>query len=81
MSEKFVNNFIFRVLVPDYNTKKDSQNKKIRDLLATNNLEKCVVKAIFFSKVIPEENMLENMPDKIKNKEVETYYEQVFKIA
>ena len=93
VSEKFVDNFIFRVLVPDYNTKKDnpkqmlrnnfvgSQNKKIRDLLVANDLEKCVVKAIFFSKVTPEENMLENMPDKIKNKEVESYYEQVFKIA
>ena len=93
VSEKFVDNFLFRVLVPDYNTKKDnpkqmlrnnffrSQNKKIRDLLAANDLEKCVVKAIFFSKVIPEEDMLENMPDKIKNKEVETYSEQVFKFA
>ena len=50
VSEKFVDNFIFRVLVPDYNTKKDkskkmlrnnfvgSQNKKIRDLLAANDL-------------------------------------------
>ena len=93
VSEKFVDNFLFKVLVPDYNTKKDkhkkmlrnnfvgSQNRKIRELLAANDLENCVVKAITFYKVIPEEDMLGNMPDRNKNKEVETYYEQVFKIA
>ena len=58
VSEKFVDNFLVKVLVPDYNTKngktkKDltrnsfvgSKNKKIRDLLAANDLEKSLVKA------------------------------------
>ena len=91
VSEKFVDNFLFGVLVPDYNTKKNkknkprnnfvgSQNVKIRELLNANELEKCNVKAISFLEVkIPQKEMLENMPD--GNKEAETYYEQIFKIA
>ena len=30
VSEKFVDNFLFKVLVPDYNTKKDKHKKMLR---------------------------------------------------
>ena len=60
VSVKFVDSFIFCVLVPDYNTEKKkkirrntfigSQNKKIRELLNSNGLEKCTVKGISFWK-------------------------------
>ena len=70
VSEKFVDNFILKVLVPDYNTKKmkgkrpanmfvGSQNKSIRELLDANGLEKCIVKAVRLDKLLhgnpPEE--------------------------
>ena len=60
VTEKFVDNFLVRILVPDYNMKKGknmflaTQNKMIRDLLDANGLKKCVVKAVFFKKVQPE---------------------------
>lgn len=91
VSEKFVDNFLFVVLVPDYDTKNNkknkprnnfvgSQNVKIRELLNANEIEKCIVKAISFLEVkIPQKAMLEKMSD--GNKEAETYYEQTFKIA
>ena len=46
VTNKFIDNFLFRTLVPNYNTKKgrnifiDTQNKMIRDLLDTNGLKK-----------------------------------------
>ena len=56
VSEKFIDNFVFCNIVPDYNTKKNkgkkptnmfvaSQNKTIRDLLAVNGFIKPNVKA------------------------------------
>ena len=52
VSAKFVDNFILKVLVPEYNTKKikgkrpknmfvGSQNKTIRELIVANGMEKC----------------------------------------
>jgi len=92
VSDKFVDSFLLCVLVPDYNTEKKkkirrntfigSQNKKIRELLNSNGLEKCIVKGISFLKVkVLKEEMLDNMPDRNANKEAEMYFEQVFKIA
>ena len=51
VSEKFADNFVFSILVPDYNTKKikgkkptnihlGSQNRKIRELLSANGFKK-----------------------------------------
>ena len=66
----FVDNFILKILVPDYNTKKikgkkpsnmfvGSQNKTIRELLDANGLGKCIVKATGMNKVgIYKEEML-----------------------
>ena len=57
VTEKFVDNFLLRILVPDYNTKGGknifigSQNKTIRELLDAYKLKKCNVKADAFSKV------------------------------
>ena len=57
VKEKFVDNFLLRVLVPDYNTKNGrnifigSQNKMIRELLEVHGLKKCKVKAVIFVKV------------------------------
>ena len=93
VSEKFVDNFMFCNIVPDYNTMKDkgkrtrnmfvgSQNKTIRELLDANGLGKCIVKATGMNKVgIYKEEMLQNMPDDNKNKEAKEYYEQIWKIA
>ena len=81
VSEKFIDNFMFCNIVPDYNTKKvkgkktrnmfvASQNKTIRDLLAAYGLEKCIVKATAMDEVgVCKQEMLENMPDANKNKE------------
>ena len=49
VTEKFVDNFLLRVLVADYNTKAGkniyigSQNKAVRDLLDAHELQKCIV--------------------------------------
>ena len=95
VSEKFVDNFILKVLVPDYNTKKmkgkrpanmfvGSQNKSIRELLDANGLEKCIVKAVRLDKLLhgnlPEE-MLKRMPNADFDKSAEKYYIQEYKIA
>ena len=51
-TQKFIDNFLLRVLVPDYNIKEGknifvgSQNRMIRELLDAHGLTKCVVKAI-----------------------------------
>ena len=93
VSEKFIDNFVFCNIVPDYNTKKikgkrarnmfvASQNKTIRDLLAANGFIKPIVKAVGMDEVLVcKEEMLENIPDANKNKEATKYYEQKFKIA
>ena len=92
VSDKFVDNFLLCVLVPDYNTEKKkkirinnfigSQNRKIRELLIANGFEKCIVKGISFKEVKNlKEEMLDNIPDRNRNKEAEIYFEQVFKIA
>ena len=92
VSVKFVDSFIFCVLVPDYNTEKKmkirrnnfigSQNRRISELLRVNGFEKCTVKGISFLEVkVLKEEMLNNMPDRNSNQEAEIYFEQVFKIA
>ena len=93
VSEKFIDNFMFCNIFPDYNTKKvkgkktrnmfvASQNKTIRDLLAAYGLEKCVVKATGMDKVgVCKQEMIENIPDVNKNKEATKYYKQSWKIA
>ena len=89
VSDKFVDNFLLCVLVPDYNTEKKkkirinnfigSQNRKIRELLIANGFEKCIVKGISFKEVKNlKEEMLDNIPDRNRNKEAEIYFEQVF---
>ena len=70
VTKKFVDNFLLRVLVADYNTKGGkniyigSQNKAIRDLLDAHELEKCLVKAIAFRKFtnVPTDVELARMP-------------------
>ena len=80
VTEKFVDNFLFRILIPDYNIKKGknmfigAQNKMIRDLLNANGLKKCVVKAVYFTMVHHEqvtEEMLKSMPNADINKVAE----------
>ena len=93
VSEKFVDSFILKLLVPDYNTKKikgkhitnifvGSQNRTIRELLEANGLEKCNVKAVVFSEsLFPNEKMIKNMPNRNEEKQAERYYIQEFKVA
>ena len=89
VSPLFIDNFIFTLLVPDYNLNNKrqniylgSQNRKIRELLAGNGFEQPNVKGVGLQVVeIPKQDMLENMPDANKNKETKKYYEQSFKIA
>ena len=85
VSGKFIDNFVFYNIVPDYNTKKikgkkptnifvASQNKTIRDLLAVNGFINPIVKAIGMDDVeVCKEEMLENIPDANKNKEATKY--------
>ena len=89
VTEKFVDNFILRVLVPDYNAKDGrnifvgSQNKSIRELLDAHGLRKCIVKAVAFTKVngVPPSFMLEKMPFRTKENTVAAYYYQEYKIG
>ena len=89
VTEKFVDNFLLHVLVPDYNTKNGknifvgSQNRTIRELLDAHGLEKCNVKAVAFIKVkdVPCPLMLEKMPLRDLEKTVDTYYLQEYKVA
>ena len=69
VTEKFVDNFILSVLVPEYNTKNGSnvfvgsQNRTIRELLRFNGLENCKVKAIGFSRIAnPSVELINVMP-------------------
>lgn len=91
-SEKFVDNFLFYVLVPDYfvtaqkhYTEVGVVNKHIRDMLTRCGLQKCKVKAISLSslKKQPLEEELDKVYGRIKAKETgETkYHVQEFKIA
>ena len=89
-SDKFVDNFILRVLVADYLIHKKSYaevgsiNRTIRAMLERNGLEKCKVKAISLSNAndIPAE-ILPKMPFQIEEKECYSteYYFQDYKIA
>ena len=89
-SDKFVDNFVLRVLVADYLIHKrryievGSINRTIRTMLDRNGLEKCKVKAISLSSAsdIPTE-MMAKMPFRIQNKECDDteYYFQDYKIA
>ena len=83
VATKFVDNFLLRVLVPDYNIKDGknifigSQNKTIRELLNAHGLEKCNVKAIAFSKMNesePPQGMLERMSHRNVDKEENWYF-------
>ena len=86
VTDKFIDNFILKVLVADYNTKDGknvfvgSQNKTIRDLLKSQGLEKCVVKGVNFAKINdPAAELLDAMPN--KNRLVEcTCLAQICKI-
>ena len=89
-SDKFVDNFVLRVLVADYLIYKKnyaevgSINRTIRAMLERNGLEKCKVKAISLSIAnnIPAE-MMAKMPVRIDDKECDAteYYFQDYKIA
>lgn len=77
-SEKFVDNFLFYVLVPDYFvTRKKTYtevgvvNKHIRDMLTRYGLRKCKVKAIALSplKEQPREEELEKVYGRLKSRE------------
>ena len=89
-SNKFVDNFVLRVLVADYLIYKKnyaevgSINRTIRAMLERHGLEKCKVKAISLSSAtdIPAE-MMAKMPFRINDKECDgtEYYFQDYKIA
>ena len=88
VTDKFVDNFILEVLVPECNTKNGrnvfvgSENRTIRELLTAHGLEKCIVKAIKFAKIAePSADMLEFMPNSDKDLESSLYFVQEFKIA
>ena len=89
VTEKFVDNFLLRVLVADYNTEKGkniyvgAQNKTIRYLLAAHELEKCIVKAVTLKKLDrpPSDVELEKMPMRNPEKIAEQYYYQEYKVA
>ena len=89
VTEKFVDSFLLRVLVPDYNIKEGknifigSQNKTIRELLNAHGLEKCKVKAVAFTKLkdVPYTEMLNRMPFRNMEKLAGSYYFQEYKIA
>ena len=87
-TEKFIDNFLLRTLVPDYNIKDGkniflgSQNRMIRELLAANGLTKCTVKAIVFAPChYPPVEMVEKMPQRDVEKTTNAYYYQDYKIA
>ena len=90
-TEKFVDSFVLRDLVADYLTENGkyteigSVNKSIRSLLDRNQLHKCQVKAIAFSKQkeTPPQNVLEKMP--YRNVDINSpntvYFYQEYKVA
>ena len=69
ITEKFVDNFLLHVLVPEYYVKNGKNifvggmNKTIRDLLTANELSNCVVKAVSLAKIEhPTKTMLVSAP-------------------
>ena len=87
-TEKFIDNFLLRVLVPNYNVKDGknifvgSQNRMIRELLDAHGLKKCIVKAVVFVRCYnPPLEMIERMPQGDTGKEADRYYYQEYKIA
>lgn len=89
-SEKFVDNFLLYILVPDYYvsaknsyTEVGSVNKRIRDMLTSYGLRNCVVKAIVLSTLEEPPEELEKVYGRIKSRETPStkYYRQEFKIA
>jgi hypothetical protein len=91
-SEKFVDNFLLYVYVPDYfvtskktYTEVGLVNKHIRDMLDRSGLQKCNVKAIALSflkeDLKPED--LDKVYGRLKSRETDetVYYAQEFKIA
>ena len=89
VTEKFVDNFVLAILVPDYNVTSGkyvhcgSSNKSIRELLNSAGLEKCAVKAIDCRKAhsSPPDFMLKCIPFTDHTKIVESYYFQEYKVA
>ena len=91
VTEKFVDNFILRVLVADYITENNAHtevcsiNRTIGSLLDRYGLTKCKVKAIAFTNVkdIVCSEMLKRMPYRDEEKDLPTtkYYYQEYKIA
>ena len=89
VTEKFVDNFLLHVLVPEYYVKNGKNifvggmNKTIRDLLTANELSNCVVKAVNLAKIErPTKTMLVSAPHVDPNLEpAASYYVQQFKIA
>ena len=87
-TEKFIDNFLLRVLIPDYNIKDGknifvgSQNKMIRELLDVHGLTKCIVKAVVFTPCYnPPLEMIEKMPQRDVEKRADRYHYQDYKIA
>ena len=82
VTEKFVDNFLLRVLVADYNTKMGkniyigTQNKAIRNFLDAHELQKCIVKAVTFTKLrlTPTDIELARMPMRNPEMQTENYY-------
>lgn len=89
VTQKFIDNFILAVLVPDYNVNNrrnvfiGSQNKGIRDLMDAHGIKSCIVKATNFSKLSkpPTGPLLEYMPYRNPTKIPKDYYVQEFKVA
>ena len=88
-SDKFVDNFVLRVLVADYLIHKKSYvevgsiNRTIRAMLERNGLKNCKVKAISLSSANDiQEEILAKMPFRIDDKGCDTtkYYFQDYKM-
>ena len=89
-SDKFVDNFLFYVYVPDYfvtakktYTEVGHVNKHIRDMLDRYGLHKCKVKAVALSPLKEKPSELDKVHGRLKTKETEetVYYVQEFKVA
>ena len=89
-SDKFVDNFLFHVYVPDYFvtakktcTKVGHVNKHIRDMLTGSGFGKCEVKAVALSPLKEKPNELDRVYGRLKTKESDEtlYYMQEFKIS
>ena len=89
-SDKFVDNFLFYVYVPDYfvttkktYTKVGHVNKHIRDMLTGFGFGKCEVKAVALSPLKEQPSELGKVYGRLKTKETDAtvYYVQEFKIS